>query len=470
LDATRAQEEEFGYVLSFNNKCLFATKVLALHRRLIAAADDQQAGAAINAPGGLGRAWDKTMEDDFDMAEMDAELGIGVRKRKKVCVIRLLLHSAALMPLHEQVRRTRADPEPSSEVKAMLGEANLAYVDHRLDDAIVTLTEVVRIEPTIRSTWFTLAAIHAELGNVEKSIQLRIIAAHLTPDAGEIWRDLAGQSRELGLLQQAIYCYGQAIKSDKTDVDAIWDRAALLQETGYTRQAVSGYTSLLRYHPHNPNILRELCPLHVELGDASAAINLALDAFEYWRKTTPGGSDSDEGAFGYGDLVLLVDMLFIQRRHADIVKYIKQGARWIQGRANESSWETLPDDREFDPKRKTRQGTEAVSKWFESAEIYHLPLELRARLGIARLHMNNQGEAKRHFDIVRESNIELHSDLFGLIADAYLARKAFEDALDVYSDLAGCEATSSPLIWAKMGQCQRALGHLPEAREMYETG
>jgi hypothetical protein len=54
------------------------------HRRLIAAADDKQAGAAVNAPGSLGQEWDRTMEDDFDMAEMDAELGIGVRKRKKV--------------------------------------------------------------------------------------------------------------------------------------------------------------------------------------------------------------------------------------------------------------------------------------------------------------------------------------------------------------------------------------------------
>jgi general transcription factor 3C polypeptide 3 (transcription factor C subunit 4) len=369
-----------------------------------------------------------------------------------------------------QVRRTRADPEPSSEVKAMLGEANLAYVDHRLDDAIVMLTEVVRIEPTIRSTWYTLAAIHAELGNIEKSVQLRIIAAHLTPDAGEIWRDLAVQSRELGFLQQAIYCYGQAIKSDKTDVDAIWDRAALLQETGYTRQAVTGYTALLAHHPHNPNIIRELCPLHVELGDSDTATKLAVDALEFWRNSLPEGPNDEEGAFGYEDLVILADMLFIQRRYADIVKYIKQGARWIQGRENESSWDTLPDDREFDPKRKTRPESEKISEWFETADVHLLPLELRARLGVARLHMNNNDEAKRHFAIVRESNIELHSDLYGLIADAFLARKAYEDALDVYSDLAECEATASPVIWEKMGQCYRALGRPQEAREMYDSG
>lgn len=77
----------------------------------------------------------------------------------------------------------------------MLGRANQAYVEHNLDEAIVLLTEIVRIEPTIRSTWFTLATISSEMGNIEKSIQFKIVGAHLTPDAADLWKDLAAQSR-----------------------------------------------------------------------------------------------------------------------------------------------------------------------------------------------------------------------------------------------------------------------------------
>lgn len=35
--------------------------------------------------------------------------------------------------------------------------------------------------------------------------------------------------RQIGLIQQAIYCFTQAIKADKEDVDTMWDRAVLLK-------------------------------------------------------------------------------------------------------------------------------------------------------------------------------------------------------------------------------------------------
>lgn len=36
-------------------------------------------------------------------------------------------------------------------------------------------------------------------------------------------------NRQIGLMQQAIYCFTQAIKADKEDVDTMWDRAVLLK-------------------------------------------------------------------------------------------------------------------------------------------------------------------------------------------------------------------------------------------------
>lgn len=38
--------------------------------------------------------------------------------------------------------------------------------------------------------------------------------------------------RAAGKMQQAINCYQGAISADPDDVDAIWDRAYLLRETG----------------------------------------------------------------------------------------------------------------------------------------------------------------------------------------------------------------------------------------------
>jgi general transcription factor 3C polypeptide 3 (transcription factor C subunit 4) len=82
-----------------------------------------------------------------------------------------------------------------------------------------------------------------ELGEDEKAVQAKIVGAHLLPrkskenesGKGAMWKELGSRSRDLGLLQQAIYCYSQAIKVDKTDVEAIWDKASLLKETGRLR-------------------------------------------------------------------------------------------------------------------------------------------------------------------------------------------------------------------------------------------
>jgi len=46
--------------------------------------------------------------------------------------------------------------------------------------------------------------------------------------------DLFIADRDIGLLQQAIYCFTQAIKGDKDDVDSMWDRAVLLKMSGST--------------------------------------------------------------------------------------------------------------------------------------------------------------------------------------------------------------------------------------------
>lgn len=45
--------------------------------------------------------------------------------------------------------------------------------------------------------------------------------------------------RDLGFIQQAIYCFQQALKADKSDVDAMWDRAILLKDVGQTKQVKS---------------------------------------------------------------------------------------------------------------------------------------------------------------------------------------------------------------------------------------
>jgi general transcription factor 3C polypeptide 3 (transcription factor C subunit 4) len=82
---------------------------------------------------------------------------------------------------------------PSPEVAALIGQANLAYIQSQFAEAIPILLEVIRIDPKIHSAWQTMAVCHQELGNTEQSLQCNLLAAHLDGDA-QTWKDLAQRS------------------------------------------------------------------------------------------------------------------------------------------------------------------------------------------------------------------------------------------------------------------------------------
>ena len=289
--------------------------------------------------------------------------------------------------------------EPSREVKAMLGQANLAYVHGKTDEAVKILTEIIRIEPNTKPAWYTLSSIHQDLGNRDKAIQLRIVVTHLERSNSVQWRELAEQSKEMKLVEQAIYCYGQAIKADRTDRLALFGRALLLRETGKIPQAVKGLNACLKLSPYDPMVLRELGPMYWTLQDTSAAINLYLKALEHWMQQVPQpqGSASVKG-FSLEEIAMLADFLRSQKRYREAAKAVVDGQRWLQGRKNEElTWLSFGDDREFDKARKTRPNWEThAQKWVEELPVNRLDPGLRLRLGICRLYEGRPAEAKVH--------------------------------------------------------------------------
>ena len=207
----------------------------------------------------------------------------------------------------------------SSEVKALLAQANISYVEADLPGAIRQLEEVIRIEPTVRSAWYTLGMCFEELGEEEKSIQCRIVGAHLTSNASDEWKSLARRSRERGLFQQSIYCLQQAIKKNRYDVDAIWDRAVMLKDSGRIRAAADAFQAILKIQPYDAEVLRELIPLLVSLGDYDVGVNI----LESMRRAAMHGvhsadpnidpalatNDEPHAEFSLNELVTLADLL-----------------------------------------------------------------------------------------------------------------------------------------------------------------
>jgi len=162
-------------------------------------------------------------------------------------------------------------------------------------------------------------------------------------------------------------------------------------------QATTAFTALLAIHPHDPGVLRELVPLLISNSLYGKASQLYLSAFDHYRTICPHITPHTLpliSSFGPQDLETIADILNHLAFYERSIEILKRGVRWLQGREQETGWETLEDDREFDLERKTRVGWERDARFLEGARINELDVRLRLRLGVARMAKGDTDEAQ----------------------------------------------------------------------------
>lgn len=72
-----------------------------------------------------------------------------------------------------------------------MGEANLRYARNEKQDAINLCMEVIRQAPNYAEPYQTLSMYYEDLGDYEKSYQLSLVAAYLSPQDADEWLRLA---------------------------------------------------------------------------------------------------------------------------------------------------------------------------------------------------------------------------------------------------------------------------------------
>ncbi|CAG8470622.1 4335_t:CDS:10, partial [Cetraspora pellucida] len=372
-----------------------------------------------------------------------------------------------------KIRKGRNGPRTrtlSPMLKKLLGDANLHYVNKEYPEAIAILQEVVKMDPNIHIAWFTLGTIQDEMGCPDKALQLYLVAAHLTPKDASLWKRLGLSSnpriRNQNALHQAIYCFSKAIRCDPNDDDAIWDRCILYGEIGEYRKAIDGFKKLLQEMPYDMNIIREITKIHVQLNEIPQAIELYLDAYEYYRSRPFPEDPESEGSFGYSEINIMAELYMLTNDFSSAIDFIKRGVRWLQGRENETWWDTVADDREYEEDEKAnRRDTSMLLTRFNGMDNVGgsnvpLPLELRVKLGQCRVELEQLEEAKA---------IEKYVDLYYEVAETYAEKGLFEDALAIYEIVVSNESTDNATAWLRIGACHRELGNLQSAVEFYKA-
>lgn len=382
------------------------------------------------------------------------------------------------------MRRALKEQALSFEVKNLLSEANFAYVSETFDEAIAKLQEVIRIEPTVRSAWSTLALCLAEKGLEDKEIQARIIEATLTPRATELWLDLAHRclnTRFEDSDERALYCLERGVRTsqmkDRSDVmDAMWDRACLLEQMGREKEAIQAYRAILKVRPHNSEVLNHLIPILIGMDRISDAVRLLESSRDFNYRHFPEPQHGDGlrfSSFRHSEVVTLFDLQLELQEPLSALHMIRQGARWLQGRAHEVWWDdVLEDDREYDRDRDyTREGATEYGRRIEMAPVYpDLDPAFRLRLGWARNKMGDWEEAQRHFELYFgfTDPVDAPND-WEYAIELYIARDQFELALNHLERMVDHEHLQIPSLYIKIGECHQQLGNLEQAAACFEA-
>ncbi|CAO1612960.1 unnamed protein product [Sympodiomycopsis kandeliae] len=382
---------------------------------------------------------------------------------------------------NKKMRRAVPEQALSHEVRGLIRDANLCYVDQRISEAISIIQEVIRIEPAARSAWACLALCMQELGEKEKELQAKIVEATLTPRATDMWISIAQDSYEKGLSRQAVYCFEQAIRTstekDKSDVlDVMWDRACLLRDLGDTVKATEAFNQLLRLRPHSSEILGQIVPLFIARGQTLRAIKALEQSrkFNQTQFTDPTTEDAQQFAtYRHSEVVTLADLLLLNREPLAALHVVRQDARWLQGRIRETFWdEVVEDDREFDETREDDARPDAVDygRRVEMAPVYApLDVQMRLRLGLARAKIGDLEEAHRHFDIyLGYTEPADYSAQYEELVDLEMDLNENERALDILTRMVQEDFLRVPYLYGKIGACHQALGQSEEAAKCYE--
>ncbi|RIA81283.1 hypothetical protein C1645_790738 [Glomus cerebriforme] len=377
-----------------------------------------------------------------------------------------------------RIKKGKKGPRPRiipPNLRALVGKANLHYVNRDYPKAIEVLQEVIKIDPNIHSAWFTLGTIQDEMGCPEKALQLYLVAAHLTPHDGALWKRLGLLSKNHNAIHQAIYCFSKAIRCDHNDVDAIWDRSILYSEIGELKKALDGFNGLLEKIPYDMNVLREITRIHVQMNEIPQAIELFLNAFAYYRNKPFPEDPEAEGNFGFSEINIMSELYMLAGDYNSAIDFIKRSVRWLQGRENEIWWDYINDDREYEEEenlnRRDHTSILAAARLRGASSTggtnATLPIELRVKLGQCRIITDRLEEGKLHFAYLESYDVEQYVDLYYEVAETYTDKGLFEDALAIYEAIVENESTDKPFAWMRMGMCHRELGNLESVAEYF---
>eukprot|EP00923_Selenidium_pygospionis_P028604 GHVN01051293.1.p1 GENE.GHVN01051293.1~~GHVN01051293.1.p1 ORF type:complete len:359 (+),score=84.69 GHVN01051293.1:524-1600(+) len=307
-----------------------------------------------------------TVPSDHDEGLSDSSLSSGEieevmlggvldpKKAKKKRKRRRGIHGEPVIEKKRSTRRTAASiTKLTDEVEQVMRLANDAYLQGDIPQAIRLYEEVVRQAPGIHDPFHNLGVIYEnDLGDVKKALEFYLLAVHLVPSDGELWKRIATMSQAIGNLDQAIYCYQRCIRTASNILDqsdAIYEVSKCYMEKQLYSKAAKILENLFERHSGDQMIGRELAKCYHHLNRSPLAVQVLRRCLShaFALQQTQGG----------GSLVDLNTLNVLCEVYLELKQY--------------------------------KECDDVMSQVIPAQEVDSLPLDLHVKYAIARLNIND---------------------------------------------------------------------------------
>uniref|UniRef100_A0A8B9C536 Ral transcription factor IIIC subunit 3 n=2 Tax=Anser TaxID=8842 RepID=A0A8B9C536_9AVES len=375
------------------------------------------------------------------------------------------------MVLNRETKKMMKERRPRSKLpralRGLMGEANIRFARGERQEAILMCMEIIRQAPLAHEPFSTLAMIYEDQGDMEKSLQFELIAAHLNPSDTEEWVRLAEMSLEQDNIKQAVFCYTKALKYDPTNVRYLWERSSLYEQLGEHKNAMDGYRRILNLLSPSDGerfmqLARDMAKSYYEASDVTSAIEIIEEAISK-HQSLVSMEDVNIAAELYISSKQYDKALVVWRIKCICVLCSSPLYTASVVETQESQEEAVTDSQSHPVAESSTAAVEKVSCSIPEG----VPIDITVKLMVCLVHLNILEPLNPLLTTLVEQNPEEMGDLYLDVAEAFLDVGEYNSALPLLSALVCSERYNLAVVWLRHAECLKALGHMERAAESY---
>jgi general transcription factor 3C polypeptide 3 (transcription factor C subunit 4) len=310
-------------------------------------------------------------------------------------------------------------------VAEKLGQATALFGQGQLAQAVALLQEVIRLAPGAPDGYTAMATVYEARGDSRRSLDFKMIGAHLTPRDAGLWRQLAHESATQGNSRQAIYCLTRVLRLEPDDPHARWDRSVLYHEVGEARKAVEGLEKLRSLRPADGDVVSMLARVYHQLN----AVDKAAQCLDEFLQEQPEVADATA-------VNMLAEILMAQTKYAEVLALFRREARHV----------APPDGRG------------------------PVPLDLGVKAAVCHAYLGDTAAADEGLAPLLATGLDngTYADLYLQAANAFWAIGDAQRSYSLLAALRSLPAYDGAALWARLATCLIELRDVSAACELYE--